>query len=99
MPPKRMIAEAERSGKYDNETWAGFDDVDEKDHTVTLTEDGIDKCEKLLGIANLYDDLQHASGRTTSTPALQAPTTSTSATRLRRARTARSSSSTSSPAA
>jgi len=37
--------------------------VDEKAHTVTLTEDGILKAEKLLGVENLYDpvhmDLQH----------------------------------------
>ncbi|MTI80543.1 MAG: preprotein translocase subunit SecA [Firmicutes bacterium] len=31
-------------------------DVDEKAHTVTLTEEGIDKAEKLLGIENLYDN-------------------------------------------
>jgi len=29
--------------------------VDEEAQTVTLTEDGIRKCERLLGIANLYD--------------------------------------------
>ncbi len=29
--------------------------IDEKARTVTLTEQGIAKCEKLLGIANLYD--------------------------------------------
>ncbi len=37
--------------------------VDEKAHTVTLTEDGILKAEKLLGVENLFDpvhmDLQH----------------------------------------
>ncbi len=32
--------------------------VDEKNHTAMLTEEGIQKCEKLLGIANLYDDLE-----------------------------------------
>jgi preprotein translocase subunit SecA len=36
----------------------GFDYiVDEKNHTVSLTEDGISKCESLLGISNLYDDV------------------------------------------
>ncbi|MBM7853672.1 preprotein translocase subunit SecA [Desulfohalotomaculum tongense] len=30
--------------------------VDEKAHTVLLTEEGIEKAEKLLGIENLYDD-------------------------------------------
>ena len=32
--------------------------VDEKNHSAVLTEDGIQKCEKLLGIPNLYDDLE-----------------------------------------
>ncbi|MDE2490006.1 MAG: preprotein translocase subunit SecA [Elusimicrobia bacterium] len=32
--------------------------VDEKNHTAVLTEEGIDKCEALLGIKNLYDDLE-----------------------------------------
>jgi len=31
--------------------------VDEKNHTVELTDEGIKKCEYLLGIKNLYDDL------------------------------------------
>ena len=29
--------------------------VDEKQHTAVLTEDGVDKAEKLLGVGNLYD--------------------------------------------
>ncbi|OGS22642.1 MAG: preprotein translocase subunit SecA [Elusimicrobia bacterium RIFOXYA2_FULL_39_19] len=32
--------------------------VDEKAHSVTLTEQGVAKCEKLLGVENLYDDIQ-----------------------------------------
>ncbi|MBU2614653.1 MAG: preprotein translocase subunit SecA [Elusimicrobia bacterium] len=32
--------------------------VDEKAHSVTLTETGVTKCERLLGIENLYDDLE-----------------------------------------
>ncbi|OGS18566.1 MAG: preprotein translocase subunit SecA [Elusimicrobia bacterium RIFOXYA2_FULL_40_6] len=32
--------------------------VDEKAHSVTLTEPGVAKCERLLGIENLYDDLE-----------------------------------------
>ncbi len=32
--------------------------VDEKNHTAVLTEEGIQKSEKLLGLANLYDDLE-----------------------------------------
>jgi len=29
--------------------------VDERQHTAVLTEDGVDKAEKLLGVGNLYD--------------------------------------------
>lgn len=37
---------------------AGYDAiVDEKNHTVNLTEQGISRCEELLDIDNLYDDL------------------------------------------
>jgi preprotein translocase subunit SecA len=37
----------------------GFDYlVDEKNHTIVLTEQGVTKAEKLLGIKNIYDDLQ-----------------------------------------
>jgi preprotein translocase subunit SecA len=32
--------------------------VDEKNHTAVLTDEGIMKCEKMLGIGNLYDDLE-----------------------------------------
>jgi len=32
--------------------------VDEKNHSVVLTEDGVQKSEKILGIKNIYDDLQ-----------------------------------------
>ena len=32
--------------------------VNEKNHTVNLTEEGILKCQEMLGIKNLYDDLQ-----------------------------------------
>jgi len=36
----------------------GFDYiVDEKNHTVSLTEEGVAKCESLLGVSNLYDDV------------------------------------------
>ncbi len=31
-------------------------DVDEKEHAVSLTEDGIKRCEELLGLENLYDE-------------------------------------------
>ncbi|MDD5355654.1 MAG: preprotein translocase subunit SecA, partial [Candidatus Omnitrophica bacterium] len=37
---------------------SGFDYiVDEKNHTVSLTEEGISRCESLLGVSNLYDDI------------------------------------------
>ena len=32
--------------------------VDEKNHTAILTEEGVSKCEALLGLGNLYDDLE-----------------------------------------
>jgi len=32
--------------------------VNEKNHTVNLTEDGIIKCQELLSVKNLYDDMQ-----------------------------------------
>ncbi len=31
--------------------------VDEKAHAVTITEEGVDKVEKMLGVENLYDDV------------------------------------------
>ena len=51
--------------------------VDEKAHTVALTDDGVAKVEKLLGSSNLYDmenmelihGINQACGRTTSTSA------------------------------
>ena len=32
--------------------------VDEKSHTVTLTEQGVMKCEHLIGVTNLYEDIE-----------------------------------------
>ncbi len=32
--------------------------VNEKNHTANLTEDGVIRCQQLLGVKNLYDDLQ-----------------------------------------
>ena len=32
--------------------------VNEKNHTVNLTEEGVVRCQELLGVKNLYDDLQ-----------------------------------------
>ncbi len=57
----RTITEAEEiEAKYKGiDLSAGYDAIDDpKNHTFTLTEQGIAKCEKLLGIKNLYDDIQ-----------------------------------------
>jgi preprotein translocase subunit SecA len=57
----RLITEEDEiKAKYDGtDVGKGFDAVvDEKNHTAILTEDGIKKCEKLLNIPNLYDDLE-----------------------------------------
>ncbi len=32
--------------------------VNEKNHTVNLTEEGVAKCQEMLGVKNLYDDIQ-----------------------------------------
>ncbi len=56
----RIITEAEEiQAKYKGiDLGAGFDYiVDEKAHTATLTDQGISKCEKLLGVKSLYDDI------------------------------------------
>ena len=42
-------------GNTDPSTSRGDYWVDEKAHTVTLTEGGIGKCEKLMGVGNLYE--------------------------------------------
>ena len=57
---RRIILEKDEiEAKYKGEDLStGFDAVvDEKNHTVNLTEQGIAKCEELLGIKSLYDDL------------------------------------------
>ncbi len=50
--------------KYGNKTVTGDYIIDEKAHTAALTEQGVAKCEKLLGVENLYDptniDILHA---------------------------------------
>jgi preprotein translocase subunit SecA len=56
----RMITESEEiDAKYKGiDLGKGFDYiVDEKAHTATLTDQGITKCEKLLGVKSLYDDI------------------------------------------
>lgn len=57
---RRMILEKDEiEAKYKGEDLsAGYDAVvDEKNNTVNLTEQGIAKCEQLLSVSNLYDDL------------------------------------------
>jgi preprotein translocase subunit SecA len=57
----KFVTEAEEiEAKYKGvDLSQGFDYVvDEKAHAITPTEQGIAKCEKLLGIKNLYDDIQ-----------------------------------------
>ncbi|MBI4051332.1 MAG: preprotein translocase subunit SecA [Elusimicrobia bacterium] len=57
----RFVTEKEEiQSKYTGEDLGkGFDSIiDEKSHAATLTDQGISKCEKLLGVANLYDDVQ-----------------------------------------
>jgi preprotein translocase subunit SecA len=57
----RFITEAEEvKAKYDGVDLAkGYDYlVDEKNHTVVLTEQGVQKAEKVLGLKNIYDDMQ-----------------------------------------
>ncbi|MBI5597948.1 MAG: preprotein translocase subunit SecA [Elusimicrobia bacterium] len=59
----RFITEEEEiQAKYSGEDLGkGWDAViDEKNHTAILTDQGISKAEKLLGIENLYDDLSGA---------------------------------------
>jgi preprotein translocase subunit SecA len=57
---RKITEEDEIQAKYKGEDLGkGFDAiVDEKNHTAVLTEEGVQKCEKLLGIPNLYDDLE-----------------------------------------
>jgi preprotein translocase subunit SecA len=57
----RKITENEEiKAKYDNiDLSEGYDYlVDEKNHSVVLTEQGVQKAEKFLGVKNIYDDLQ-----------------------------------------
>jgi len=57
----RLITEEDEiKAKYDGtDLQKGWDAiVDEKNHTAILTDEGVQKCEKLLGLGNLYDDLE-----------------------------------------
>src|SRR5205823_4348580 len=57
---RKITEEDEIQAKYKGEDLGkGYDAiVDEKNHTAVLTEEGVQKAEKLLGIPNLYDDLE-----------------------------------------
>jgi preprotein translocase subunit SecA len=57
----RIITEEDEiQAKYKGtDLQVGYDAiVDEKNHTAILTEEGISKCEAMLGLGNLYDDLE-----------------------------------------
>ena len=60
----KLVRGEEVKDKYGNKTTTGDYLVDEKAHTAALTEDGVAKCERLLGVENLYDptniDVLHA---------------------------------------
>ncbi|HVE66728.1 MAG TPA: preprotein translocase subunit SecA, partial [Thermoanaerobaculia bacterium] len=59
----RLVKGEETKDKYGNKTTTGDYLVDEKSRTAVLTEEGVVKAEKLLGVKNLYDltniDLLH----------------------------------------
>ncbi|GHT61884.1 protein translocase subunit SecA [Endomicrobiia bacterium] len=57
----RKITENEEiKAKYDDVDLAiGYDYlIDEKNHSAVLTEEGVQKAERILGVKNIYDDLQ-----------------------------------------
>jgi preprotein translocase subunit SecA len=60
----KLVRGEEIKDKYGNKTTTGDYLLDEKAHTSSLTEDGVTKCERLLGVENLYDptniDILHA---------------------------------------
>ena len=57
---RKITEKDEVNAKYAGEDLAaGFDAlIDEKNHTVVLTEQGVAKAEKLLGIPNIYNDVE-----------------------------------------
>jgi preprotein translocase subunit SecA len=57
---RKITEDEEIKAKYaGTDLGKGYDAIiDEKNHSAVLTEEGIQKCEKLLGIPNLYDDLE-----------------------------------------
>ena len=56
--PKLKKGEVIKGGRPDvPDRYTGDYTVDEKSHTATLTEEGVFHCEKLLGLSNLYEDV------------------------------------------
>lgn len=57
---RRVTESEEIKAKYEGvDLSKGYDYlVDEKNHSVVLTEQGVQKAEKILGVKNIYDDLQ-----------------------------------------
>ncbi|HVN30886.1 MAG TPA: preprotein translocase subunit SecA, partial [Thermoanaerobaculaceae bacterium] len=51
----KLVKGEETKDKYGNKTTTGDYLLDEKAHTATLTDEGVAKAEKLLGVPNLYD--------------------------------------------
>jgi preprotein translocase subunit SecA len=51
----KLVKGEETKDKYGNKTTTGDYLLDEKAHTATLTDEGVVKAEKLLGVPNLYD--------------------------------------------
>ncbi|HUK13209.1 MAG TPA: preprotein translocase subunit SecA [Thermoanaerobaculaceae bacterium] len=51
----KLVRGEETKDKYGNKSTTGDYLLDEKAHTASLTEDGVAKAEKLLGVPNLYD--------------------------------------------
>jgi len=51
----KLVRGEEMKDKYGNKTTTGDFLVDEKAHTAALTEEGVSKCERLIGVENLYD--------------------------------------------
>ncbi len=60
----KLVRGEEIKDKYGTKTTTGDYLVDEKAHTAALTEEGVSKCERLIGVENLYDpvniDILHA---------------------------------------
>lgn len=57
---RKITEKDEVNAKYAGEDLSkGYDAlIDEKNHTVTLTDEGVAKAEKMLGVPNLYNDVE-----------------------------------------